>query len=361
MRVAYVNQDRGVRPGRSKGAAVHVAAMRDAFLRAGADVLALDEPDDSVLRARLEHHLACGSIDVVYERHALGKDLSSVLCVEHGVPHVLEVNAPLLLEAERYRDHVPTDAEREREAALFRRSTRVVCVSSAVRDHVVATSGRDEGVLVEPNAVAPEFLADVAPAPGFCTPGRTVVGFHGRLRPWHAFERTVAVMRKLLDRGHDVELAIVGEGEFEDYVGLLPRDRVVHVEWVPPSEVAAHVARFDVVLLPYRADAPPWFSPLKLAEAMSLGAVPVVTDVGDLPLAVEHLVSGLVVPARDDDALLAATELAVLDRALRERMSGGARQRGRARTWDDVAAGVLDLVRPVRPTRRSKGGSGVGA
>jgi len=343
-----VNQDRGIAPSRAKGAAVHLVALRGAFARAGAQVLALDQPDDDLLCANLEPRLASGALDLVYERYALGKDLVARLCQEYDVPHVLEVNAPLVDEAALYRGGGATEREREVERRLFQGATRVLCVSRALARHVASLRGHTGGVVVEPNAVGPHDLVDAEPVAGFTTPGRFVIGFHGRLRPWHAFERTVEVVQGLLAAGADVELALLGEGEFDAHIAALPPERVVRAPWVPSERVPSHVAAFHAVVLPYRADAPAWFSPLKLAEAMAQGVVPIATDVGDLPLAIEHGHSGLVVPASDDAGLLAAALRLVQDRALWAELSAGARAHGRRRTWDDVAAPLLELAGPRR-------------
>ena len=344
MRVACVNQDPGIRPGKPKGAAVHVIAMRRALERAGAEVLALDEPDAEALEAALAPELARGSIDLVYERYALGADRSVHLARTFGVPHVLEVNAPLILEAARYRGRAPSERDEELEAEIFRGSDRVLCVSTSLAAYVRERAGRSEGVEVEANAVDPAFLASPTPRTGFATPGRMVLGFHGRLRPWHGFERQVTLARRLLEAGVDLELAIVGEGDFEAARGL-PSDRVVHAPWCAPEQMPAYVARFDLVALTYGPDAPEWFSPLKLAEAMAVGAVPLVADRGDLPRMVTDRESGRVLPAGDGEAWFTAALELCRDDTERARLSAGAQRAVAGQTWDAQAERVLDLAR----------------
>jgi glycosyltransferase involved in cell wall biosynthesis len=345
VRVAHVNQDPGIAPGRAKGAAVHLQALREAFVRRGAEVLAIDEPDGERLAAQLGPLLERGRIDLVYERYALGGSRAAALARAAGVPHVLEVNAPLIAEAERYRGRAPTAADAEQEARLFRSTDRLLCVSRALAEYVRERSGRSAGVVVEPNAVGPEFLGDLRPAPDFCTPGRLVLGFHGRLRPWHGFDRLVALAATLLAAGVDLELALVGEGDFSAAHQQLPADRVVQAPWVEPRQVARYVARFDLVALPYGPDAPLWFSPLKLAEAMAAGAVPLVSDLGDLPEVVRDRVDGRVCPAGDAAAFAAAALELARDPALRTRFAAAARLRASAHTWDGMAERLLDFAR----------------
>ena len=96
MRLACVNQDPGVGPDREKGAAVHLREMRSAFDRLGAEVTSVDHSDPLEVRRQLEQLAASGPLDLVYERYALGAFAAGRFARERGLPHVLEVNAPLL-------------------------------------------------------------------------------------------------------------------------------------------------------------------------------------------------------------------------------------------------------------------------
>jgi glycosyltransferase involved in cell wall biosynthesis len=66
---------------------------------------------------------------------------------------------------------------------------------------------------------------------------------------------------------------------------------------------------------------------------------------------IENDVSGLLVPAGDDDALAEGMARLLLDQALRLRLAAGARERAKAYSWhrvgDEVAALYADLMQPV--------------
>ena len=89
-----VNQDAGISPGRAKGAAVHLCAMREAFAKLGANCLGVDEPDDTRLTDTLHAAINQGPADLIYERYALGKSAASRFAVARGIPLVLEPNGP---------------------------------------------------------------------------------------------------------------------------------------------------------------------------------------------------------------------------------------------------------------------------
>lgn len=354
MNLAHVNSDPGIAPGRKKGAAVHVEAMRRAFDALGARVGAVDAADDVAVTRALEELHAGRELELVYERYALGRYACSEFCARHGAPHVLEVNAPLAEEEERYRAGraTPVDASRERE--LFARATLVLAVSTAVARYAIERGARAERVLVRPNAVDAQLFRPRVAHDGvrerLVPAGRIALGFHGRLRPWHNFELLIDVFTELLARGHELQLVLLGEGEFEAaWRGRVDPARVSTQGWLPHAQAAQVVATFDVLPLSYSPQAPCYFSPLKLMEAMACGAVPVVPHLGDLSLDVEHGVSGLVYPAGDRAEFLAALESLLVEPRARERMGAGARAKACSRSWNDLAREVLD----VRASRRS--------
>lgn len=341
MKVAHVNQDRGVAPGRKKGAAVHVEAMREAFARTGADVRGLDLPDPHALRTALDAYAP----DLVYERYALGCSSAGSWAHVRGVPHVLEVNAPLALEETLYRGGAAPYDERE----LFGRATRVLAVSSATAEYSIERGARPDRVTVTPNAVDAERFRPRAAVDALrdelVPPGRFAVGFHGRLRPWHNFPFLVEALRRALEARVPVHLVALGEGDFEEHVrGALEADRASFLGWRPHEEAARVVATFDVLPLTYAPDAPCWFSPLKLLEAMACAVVPVVPDVGDLRETVEHGANGLVYRPGDLDGLVEALALLQHDPALHAHLGSAARRFALERSWVRIAQSVLALA-----------------
>jgi glycosyltransferase involved in cell wall biosynthesis len=348
MLVACVNQDPGIRPNGRKGAAVHVAAMREAFAACGAEVFAVDGKDDASVADALEGLLGRRRPDLIYERYALGCTVASRLAGREGIPHVLEVNAPLIDEARRHRglqDIAPLeDLERE----IFKGTARILAVSTQVAAAVRERGVPADRVWVRPNAVDTDRFR---PRPSGWHPAglelpadRFMLGFHGRLRPWHGFPRLVEATRRLLGRGLPVHLLIVGEGDWEHGLeGRLPPERRTVLGWQPHERVSEIVARFDALALAYDPQAPCYFSPLKLLEAMAVGAVPVVPMLGDLPSVVQHEVNGLLYPAGDVQALTEALERVIRDSSLRDALGRAALATARRRSWKNLAAEVLRL------------------
>jgi len=353
VRVVYVNQDPGVGPARKKGASVHVAAMQQAFRALGCEMLALEEKDAARAEAALEALQRERRIELVYQRYALGAGAAGRFARRHGVPHVLEVNAPLLEEAAQHRRVALDEQARAREAEVFAGADHVFAVSAAVAEHAVALGFPRARVHVHPNAVDAERFRPQDSGPTRrelgLPPQAFVLGFHGRLRPWHGFERVAQAASRLAERGHAVHVLAVGEGEFAALLaaaGLGARSTCLG--WVPHEEMPRLVACFDALPLAYAADAPFYFSPLKLLEAMACGAVPVVPDLGELPALVGHGTAGLVYPAGSAGALAGALELLILDAGRRAQIGARAVELARQRSWKAIAREALELARGER-------------
>lgn len=347
MRVAYLNQDPGIELGAAKGAAVHVEALRRALVEEGAQLVAVDEKDANHARRALEAAHASGRLDLVYERYALGADVGAEFSLRSGVPLFLEVNAPLLDEARAHRQRSIAESDRARETRCFQIASRILAVSNAVADYALRAGAAPSAIEVVPNAVDSRRFAPLSQRSqarrSLGVDDRFVLGFHGRLRPWHGFSRIAAVAGRLAREGVDVHVVTLGAGDFaRELSAHLPRSRTTHVDWLPHDEVPRIVGCFDTLALGYDAGGPAYFSPLKLLEAMAVGAVPVVPRVGDLEQVVEHGVHGLCYPAGDEDALFVALSRLWSDRALWATLSRAAVARARERSWSNVARRVLD-------------------
>ena len=307
MRLLYVCADPGIPVLGHKGASVHVRALASALAEAGASVVLATprtEPEGEVLDERIELSAidpvlpkSCRTaaellravvhqrtqirelarrhaVDAMYERYSLFSDGGVRAAAVRGVPHALEVNAPLREEARRFRTlpYPETAAELERE--VFARTDRIFAVSETLAELVRddATAGKIE---VVPNAVDPaEFKA--RPGPG----GELTIGFAGSLKPWHgvellleAFERALAVAPKL-------RLEIAGDGPERAAVerARLPAEAFRYLGQLAHADTVHAMARWDVGVAPYLPMIRFYFSPLKLVEYMAAGVCPVASD-----------------------------------------------------------------------------------
>jgi glycosyltransferase involved in cell wall biosynthesis len=365
MRIAYLSTDPGVPYGGRKGASVHVSELVDALAGEGARVLALvsgvapdaapPAPGATVevlpvpgkgasvaerLAAEpqrtdwLEQRLARFRPDALYERLALHSAAGSCAAARLRIPHLVELNAPLLNEARRYRGLEAGEAAARLEQEVLSGADLVLAVSHPLALHAMGRGARR--VEVFPNAVAIERY----PRPSRQSPVKPVAVFSGRVRPWHGIEAVAAAWRLL----GDAAPALVVAGDPGEARGVLEDVGAALLGPLPHSQVPAVLAEADIGLAPYARDAPEYFSPLKLFEYMAAGLAVVA---GDLP-ATRSLVSreqALLVPRGDPEALAAAVAGLAAEPARRERMGTAARALvAGAHTWQHRARRVMEHV-----------------
>lgn len=410
MRILYVCSDFGIPVFGHKGASVHLRAMacalqglghevtvvspatqRDANLEFDVPVhtLALEEAHEKIvhelrridrgmetfesghaprlgyevrnlLYAQTVAQFAPQRVDLVYERYALFARGGQALARRLGVPHLLEVNAPLVDEQDRARGLQLRTAGLQIEKRVWCGSDAVLVVSEALGDYARRLGVARERVHVVPNGVDAERFEVPAPTrPGvrerYGAHAAQVVGFVGSLKSWHGTDVLMRAFARLYRKRQAVRLWLVGDGPMR---ASLQRqagecgvaDVVTFTGAVDHAHVPELVAAMDVAVAPYRPHSEFYFSPIKVYEYMAAGVPIVASRLGEItPLADADLLTG--VEAGDDNGLAAA-----LEQTLDGSGSSSERaQRARAwvrrtRTWDANARRVVDLaIRDARP------------
>jgi glycosyltransferase involved in cell wall biosynthesis len=368
MRIVYVCADAGIPLRGNKGASVHMRSLAAALARRGNDVLVACRnlegenplppgttvealpPEEGEHTAWLTSVLTRTRADVVLERYSLASTPAQTAARAHGIPLVLEVNAPLVDEASRYRDLDNAEYWRSWERFVLASADAVIAVSTAVRDHVVAAGQDPRHVSVIHNGVD---VAAFSGADGSDTRARhalgdaTVVGFTGSLKPWHGVD---VLLNAFLDVPPGVTLLVVGDGPERaslEHAATAPGliGRVVFAGPVPHAMVPGHVAAMDIATAPHVAQEDFYFSPLKVAEYLAAGLPVVVSAQGDLPTMVGD--AGILVPPGDAKALSTALRRLCAEPALRRRLGEAAAARAGDLDWTRVAAKVEAVLQSV--------------
>ena len=423
MKLAYVCADFGVPVFGHKGASVHVREMVTAFTECGHDVRvfapSLDEPGSAgiqgerfrsriarepgsieilevmpeprhvawldelrqievllgrpsrlrqelrnllynqPLRARLGRALLTEPVDFVYERYTLFALAGIDTARAHGVPHVLEVNAPLAEEQERMRGLELKEMARASERRIWNATDAVIVVSQRLAETVAACGVPPERIHVLPNAVDPRRFTPGAAADGVPmhvrerVRGRCVIGFVGSLKPWHGVETLFEAFTRLLLRRFAVHLVVVGDGPGRESLERLAAERgiaedVTFAGAVTHADVPAWLSIMDVATAPYTPQPDFYFSPLKLFEYMAAGVPVVAGRIGQLDELLEHERNALLHPPGDASALALELERLVRDPMLRRHI-GLAGREGivEDRTWHGHARRIETLVRSL--------------
>lgn len=389
MRVAYVCADPGVpvfgkkecsvhaqeviRSLRGRGASVELFASRlggnppagldavpmhplppiPAGPAAGREQLALKANHD--LRAALTN---AGPFDLIYERHSLWSYAGLEYAQEHGVPGLLEVNAPLLEEQRRYRNlALPRDAERA-VARAFDAASALLCVSERVAEYANSHPTANGRVYVVPNGVDPNRITPHQDPALPAESNVVTVGFVGTLKPWHGVDVLIAAFADIYRDDPCVRLLIVGDGpqgrELQAQVEARGvKEAVVVVGPVEPAKIPAILTSMDVAVAPYPALANFYFSPLKILEYMAAGRAIVASAIGQINELIIHDRTGLLCRPGDSAELAAALHRLKADTPLIRRLGKAARcDVVRNHTWDAVACRIVEIAQ-TRPSEQT--------
>jgi len=364
MKIFVVCGDGGIAPSGTKGASVHLRALAGGLAVAGHSVstfVAAYEPGPQTFPTTLNQlsssaalvaaALSEGRPDVIYERYSIGHLEGLAAARELDVPFVLEVNAPLLMEAQAHRGRTITPVEVEAERRLFREAQLVVAVSEPLRRYVSEVRGTSDGTAVVHNGCDPSLFptaADLDREP-------PTIAFLGHPKPWHGAAILPSILAGVLQQGHDASLLIIGGGpgatEVQDIAttaGL--GDRVTVTGPLPHPQATAQLRAANVAVAPYPSMPFFYFSPLKLVECMAAGLPVVTTPQGDIPTILGT--AGMLVPAGDIDGFATAIGDLLKDRDRRRRLGEEARGRALSRfSWDAAFADLTMLV--TRVTRQT--------
>jgi glycosyltransferase involved in cell wall biosynthesis len=380
MQLLYLTADAGVPVFGHKGASVHVRELVGALERAGAEVVVAsprieDEgggrllapaalvsitpilprahPTSASLRAAIDaqrHEVLwlCREhgVDAIYERYSLFSDAGVRTARRLGLPHILEVNAPLRAEARRHRVLPHPRLAAEIESGVFALTSGCLCVSEPLAAMLRRRRVRVP-VEVVPNGIDPErFRAGKAKA----TSREFVFGFCGSVKPWHGVETLIEAFRIASCVEARLRLEIVGGGPIAATLEsvALPRDRLRVHGPVPHEQALGIMRRWDVGLAPYQAEPSFYFSPLKVLEYMATGLCPVASDLGELR---SLLADGRGLLVRPEDPQNLAHAMFGLARSPDVAAEIGARARAWVlsnRSWARNAALVLDRMGEAR-------------
>jgi len=257
-------------------------AMSGSFIRAL--TLDLSRLILGTVNARQAWRELGGQVDWVYERFASFRTLGWIF-KQHGIPWILETNAPLFYEAKTERKSTALSGlARWLEVQAYRECDALVCVTEALKELIVRESGiSPEKVVVVPNGVDSEMLDPQRHKPKRLFNGFTV-GFVGRLYAWQGLNLLLEALRELRVEGLDVSLVVVGDGlmraEWEEQTQSLGiASNVTFVGQVPWEGVPPYISGFDVGYIGHiqMQVGKMYHSPLKLYEYMAM-AKPVVAS-----------------------------------------------------------------------------------
>ena len=405
MRIAYLLTDLGIPFFGRKGASVHARSITEAISQLGHDVVcyaavAGDDPAqpspvtirvvtlDPILeelvdaasrdgqasarpnlrrreiaglcindpfRRRVAEDHSHRPFDLLIERYSLWSLAGARLARDLSIPLLLEVNAPLPEEAQRFRSLALAAVAHAIRRQVFHEAAGIAAVSRELAEGAVR-EGADPGrIAVVPNGFDPALFHPGDPEAerrdGF------VVGFLGSLKPWHGIETLCRAFAGLARDDSRVRLLILGDGPLRGRIERFARrfrlgDRIELAGSLPHDRVPALLRHFDVAVAPYADAEGFYFSPLKIFEYMGAGLPIVTSAIGQIAEVLEDGRTALLVPPGDAQALACAIRRLRDDEGLRRSLGGAASAAARERfCWRDTARKVIGLAQGILESR----------
>ncbi|HSG98500.1 MAG TPA: glycosyltransferase family 4 protein, partial [candidate division Zixibacteria bacterium] len=289
---------------------------------------------------------AADPIDLICERCSLFSVGGIAAARELGLPHILELNAPLVKETRMHRRLMLDPLAEAIEKYLYTQTDCVIPVSAQLGAHVrkVAPNARVE---VIPNGVDVERFA----SGGGRSPQRAGVdiGFVGSLKPWHGVELLVEAFAQIAGELTDSRLVIIGDGPIRtsleaDIAARGLGDRVVFLGARTHDDIPATMGKTDILVAPYPKLDDFYFSPLKIYEYMAAGKAIVSSRIGQIAEILEHDQTAYLVSPGDVGELARALRTLGADATRRARLGRAARAAAlahhswerRLKSWEKV-------------------------
>jgi glycosyltransferase involved in cell wall biosynthesis len=286
--------------------------------------------------------------DFVYERYSLWSYSGMEYARKMGIPGILEVNAPLILEQDKHRGLVDKAEAEALARRVFQAATTIIAVSREIKDYVSQYVTDTEKIQIIPNGVNPQrftgnniFGKDTQ---------QFTVGFVGSLKPWHGLPVLIGAFACFHRHHPQTRLLIVGDGKERDRLVQEVEQRnlesAVHFTGaVPPEAVPYWLAQMDVAVAPYPQSEDFYFSPLKVYEYMAAGLPVVASNIGQIPDVIDDRVNGLLVTPGDGAALANALEYLWRSPLLCHNLGNAARTKIlQHHTWERVVAKILEFA-----------------
>jgi glycosyltransferase involved in cell wall biosynthesis len=417
MKIAYICADFGVPVFGFKGASVHIREVISAWQRAGHEVIFfspvvkegdLYNPDkisvvevrpessfdsipkdfrtlDKLLGLEPRHRfdlrrflynvtlfhkvkpiLTNERFDFIYERYSLLNYAGIALARKVGVPHILEVNAPLCYEHGKTHGVEVNPIANELERSVFMESDRMVVVSKKLVELAEGLGVPSERILLIPNGVNPSrFKPDEVGRHRIRTQlqiqEKIVIGFVGSLKPWHGVETLAEAFCRIYYENADVHLLIVGDGpkrtELESQ--LQRYGLATQVTWtgnVSHADVPAYISAMDIAVAPYVSHDNFYYSPVKIFEYMAVEKPVVAGGIGQVNETIIHRDTGLLYEPGNVIQLRNTLQELIDSPDLRERLGKAAREWViRNRTWDGNAKIILNTAEKILYDSKHRG------
>lgn len=296
--------------------------------------------------------------DFIYERYSLLGYSGIALSKHFSIPHILEINSPLVKEHTRM---VGTEIKRiaiKLEQKIFKESDSLIVVSKHLKKYCTKLGIPEDKISVLPNGVDIKNFKSTKSKRTYLRrklkiQEKNVLGFVGSLRPWHDLQLLLKAFDIVHKNNPDVHLLIVGDGPGKEKlikkcknIGI--SKNITWTGYIPHHQIPQYISVMDVCIAPYKPNSDFYFSPIKVFEYMALSKPVIAADIGQLSELISVHKTGMLYETGDLSQLTDSIQLLIDNLRLREIIGGNAyRWVKKNRTWDLNAKMIIKCANNI--------------
>ncbi len=293
--------------------------------------------------------------DLIYDRYVSYHYSAVGVGRRLGLPVFLEVNSPYSYQKQTFDEKlIFKNLSRLFERKICQNATRVITVSTPLKNFLISIGVPAEQIVVMPNGADPEVfhtgVDDGEVRRELGVGEKIVIGFTGILRPWHGLEMLIQSFEEIVREREDVHLLIVGDGPIRAEVASeIKRKRldgkVTITGRQSHDKVGRFVAAMDIAVSP-RATF--YASPMKILEYMAMGKAIIAPDMENIRDILRHRKDGFLFQPEDAEALTKGLRELVDNAQLRSNLGRNARKKIETeRTWTHNAMEVIEMLKSI--------------
>jgi len=290
--------------------------------------------------------------DLIYERYAIFNVAGRLASGVYKIPFVLEVNAPLSLEMQKYGQLKLCGLARKIEDWLCSSSTKTVVVSDKLREIIekrgvphkqflVIHNGVDRKIF-NPQIDGMQIRSELGLSDYF------VVGFVGWMRSWHGIDLLIEAANILHDEIPGLRVLLVGDGpavkQLTEQVNKLKlEEKVIFTGSVSRKQVPKYIAAMDVAIQPNVTE---YASPIKLFEYVALAKAVIAPRQDNIREVVEDGQNAILFTPGNSSEIADCIRKLNANRSLMQEISknAGCLINDKGYYWEENACRVLDAI-----------------
>lgn len=298
-----------------------------------------------IVAAKLIRSVLRNRPDFIYERYNLLQPAGVLIARLFDVPLLLEVNAPLADEREKYSGLKLKKLARFIEAFTWRTADMVLPVTQVLFDIVHSAGVDTDKITVIHNGINEKLLSTVFMQKRNFIKKKIIIGFVGFINPWHRLDLAIEALANHQDS--DIHLVCVGDGDIREQLEAQAKnagviDKVTFTGLVNRDEVFQYVSQFDIALQP---SVTPYASPLKFFEYLAASCLIIAPSTKNICEIVSHESALLFEPDDYDDFAKKLTfAIENYEDLSEKRINAYKVLLERGFTWQENARRVTDLV-----------------